>query len=141
MPDNAALACLMYEAFNNNDLETILAYISEDIELVLMPLDLHFHGQEGFRELVQRVKTAFPDGTISLVNQAGNETGVVNEYTIQGTHTGFLLSPYREIPATGRAISCCVCEVWEIKEGKLAKLRLYFDTISMLRQLGLMPAG
>jgi steroid delta-isomerase-like uncharacterized protein len=139
MSDNAALARLIYEAFNNNDLDTILTHTSDDVELVLMPFDLHFHGREGFREFIQRVRTAFPDCTARLTNQASYEAGVVNELVIQGTHTGPLVSPYREIPATGRVISYYVCEVWDVNNGKLIKLRSYFDTLSMLRQLGVTP--
>jgi steroid delta-isomerase-like uncharacterized protein len=139
MSDNAALARLIYEAFNNNDLDTILTHTSDDVELVLMPFDLHFHGREGFREFIQRVKTAFPDCTVRLTNQFSYEVGVVNELVIQGTHTGPLVSPYREIPATGRVIRYNVCEVWDVNNGKLIKLRSYFDTLSMLRQLGVTP--
>jgi steroid delta-isomerase-like uncharacterized protein len=139
MPDNAALARLMYDAFNINDLDTILAYTSDDVELVLMPFDLHFHGLEGFREFIQRVKTALPDCTARLVSQINHEAGVVNELVAQGTHTGPLVGPYRQIPATGRVISYYVCEVWDVNNGKLTKLRSYFDTLTMLRQLGVRP--
>jgi steroid delta-isomerase-like uncharacterized protein len=139
MSDNAALARLIYEAFNNNDLDTILTHTSDDVELVLMPFDLHFHGREGFREFIQRVRTAFPDCTARLTNQASYEAGVVNELVIQGTHTGPLVSPYREILATGRVIRYNVCEVWDVSNSKLIKLRSYFDTLSMLRQLDVTP--
>lgn len=137
--DNAALARQIYDAFNNNDVETILAYTSDDVELVLMPFDLHFHGLEGFREFIQRVKTAFPDCTARLVSQINHEGGVVNQLVAQGTHTGPLVGPHREIPATGRMISFNVCEVWDVNNGKLTKLRSYFDTLTLLRQLGMKP--
>lgn len=74
-----------------------------------------------------------------VTNQVSYEDSVVNELVIQGTHTGPLVSPYREIPATGRVIRYYVCEVWDVSNGKLIKLRSYFDTLSMLRQLGLTP--
>lgn len=141
MSENAALAWLIYEAFNNNDVDTILAHTSADMELVLMPFDLHFHGREGFRAFIERVKTAFPDCTAQLVNQISQEAGVVNEIIARGTHTGPLVGPYRDIPATGRVIRYCVCDVWQVNDGKLAKLRSYFDTITMLRQLDVMPLG
>ena len=140
-PDNAALVGLMYDAFNNNNLDAFLAYISADVELVLMPFDLHFHGLEGFREFLQRVKIAFPDCTAKLVNQVSHETGVINEFIVHGTHTGPLIGPHRQFPATGRVMTFGACDVWEVTNGRLTKLRSYFDRLTILRQLEVTPAA
>ena len=136
---NAALAHAIYDAFNNNDFQAILALVDDDIELVLIPFDQHFYGLEGFREFMQGFKAAFPDCTIKLVNQVASDAQVVNEFVVNGTHSGALVNPRGKIPATGRSIGYCVCEVWEVKDGKLTKVRNYFDTTTLLRQLGVVP--
>ena len=135
--DNTTLAQAIYQAFNDNDLDAALAYVAADIELVLMPFDQHFYGLEGFRDFMQGFKLAFPDCTVNLINQVATENGVVNEFMARGTHTGPLSGPNGQVPATGRNINYPVCEVWEIKDGKLTKLRNYFDTGTLRQQLGL----
>jgi steroid delta-isomerase-like uncharacterized protein len=137
---NSALARVVYDAFNNNDIQAILTLADNDIEFVLIPFDQHFYGLEGFGEFMQSFKAAFPDCTINLMNQVVSDEKVVNEFMVSGTHAGVLASPRGEIPATGRSIGYYVCEVWEVKNGKLAKVRTYFDTTTILRQLGVTPA-
>lgn len=136
--DNAALAQSIYENFNKGDFDGSLAAATEDIEVVLIPFGLTFNGHAGFRDFMGGFKTAFPDLTITLLSQVVTEDRVVNECSWTGTHTGPLASPTGEIPPTGKRVAGAVfCEVWEIRDGKVAVLRNYQDVSTWLRQLGL----
>ena len=137
--DPAALARTIYACFNEDRLDEALAYATDDVEITLMPFGQSYTGREGFRAFMQDFKTAFPDCTVYLTRQVATEDGVVNEFRARGTHRGPLASPAGAIPPTGRSIDYPVCEVWEIREGKLARLRNYFDAASLMRQLGLLP--
>jgi hypothetical protein len=41
------------------------------------------------------------------------------------------------IPATGRTVTLKLCDVTEFRDGKVKSQRSYFDTASMMAQLGL----
>ena len=41
------------------------------------------------------------------------------------------------IPATGRSLTLQLCDVMEFRNGKVQSQRTYFDTGSMMAQLGL----
>ena len=137
--DPSALARTIYACFNENRLDDALAYAADDVVVTLMPFGQTFTGREGFRAFMQDFKTAFPDCTVNLAKQWATPNGIVNEFQAQGTHQGPMASPAGAIPPTGRRIDYPVCEVWEVRDGKLARLRNYFDTASMMRQLGLLP--
>ncbi len=63
---------------------------------------------------------------------------VVVEFTGRGTHTGPLVTSMGEIPATGRSLTLKLCDVLEFRDGMVTMQRTYFDTGSMMVQLGLM---
>ena len=62
---------------------------------------------------------------------------MVVEFTGRGTHTGTLVTSMGEIPATGRSLTLQLCDVMEFKNGKVQSQKTYFDTGSMMAQLGL----
>jgi steroid delta-isomerase-like uncharacterized protein len=137
---NGRIAHQVYEAFSRQDFDACLALATEDIEVVLTPFAQTFHGHEGFRQFMTTFKQAFPGLTVTITNQVVTEDQVVNECSWTGTHTGPLMSPTGEIPPTGKSVSGAVfCEVWGLRNGKIASLRNYQDVSSWLRQLGLVP--
>ena len=136
--DNAALARKIYQLFSNNQFDEVLALATEDIEVVLTPFGQTFHGHDGFSTFMQGFKGAFPDLKMTeITHQVATENEVVSEFKARGTHTGPLLTPAGEVPPTGRTVDFTVCEVWSVKNGKVASLRNYQDAASIMRQLGL----
>lgn len=135
--NNAALARNIYHLFNENRFDETLTLATEDVELVLTLFDQTFHGREGLRAFMQDFKRAFPDLRVTdIIHQVATDDAVVNEFRAKGTHMGPLMTPSGEVPLTGRTVEFTVCEVWEIRDGKLASLRNYQDAASILRQLG-----
>lgn len=135
--DNIALSKKIYQLFSNNQFDNVLALATEDIEIVLTPFGQTFHGHEGFSNFMQGFKGAFPDLQINITHQVATENEVVSEFTARGTQTGPMITPAGEIPPTGRTVDFTVCEVWSVKNGKVASLRNYQDAASIMRQLGL----
>jgi predicted ester cyclase len=62
---------------------------------------------------------------------------VVVEFTGRGTHTGTLATPAGAIPATGRSVTLHLVDVIEFADGKVTSQRNYFDTGSLMAQLGI----
>jgi steroid delta-isomerase-like uncharacterized protein len=135
--NNADLARTIYRLFNEGKLDQVVELANEDVELILIPFGQTFHGREGFMNFLQGFHSAFPDITITVTNQVAAGDQVVTEFTARGTHTRPLQTPAGEVPPTGRVVDLTVCEVWQVKNGRLAALRNYQDMASMIRQLGL----
>jgi steroid delta-isomerase-like uncharacterized protein len=138
--DTAALARVLYQAFNERRLDDVLAMATEDIELTVIPFGQTFHGHDGFRDFMTGFLNGFSDVQIAeITNQVASGNGVVTEFIASGTHDGPLASPAGEIPATGRMVEYPVVEVWAVRDGKVASLRNYFDSTTVMAQLGLLP--
>jgi len=89
-------------------------------------------GADAGMEVAQGYATAFPDGRIEVtsIKEAG-DTAIV-EFVARGTHKGDLMG----IAPTGKSIDIRVCNVMDIRDGKIHKEREYFDALTMMAQLG-----
>jgi len=87
--------------------------------------------------VAQMYTTAFPDVKLDIkgIHVAGNVAVV--EFVANGTHQGELMG----IAPTGRKISVPVCNVMEMRDGKVYAEREYFDAALMMQQLGVIPAA
>jgi steroid delta-isomerase-like uncharacterized protein len=125
---NSELARRLFEAFNKGDLDGCVALATDDVEVVISGMGQTFHGKDGFREFMGGLITAFPDMVITVTNQVATESEVVSECSWTGTHTGPLMSPQGEIPPSNVTIPGLVfCEVWGMRDGKVASIRNYED--------------
>ena len=137
MADNANLARRMHEAWNERNFDAIAEATAPDATLTIVGSGDTFEGIEGSRAYNELWANGFPDGrlTVDRVIESGDH--VVVEFTGRGTHTGTLVTSMGEIPATGRSLTLQLCDVMEFKNGKVRSQNTYFDTGSMMAQLGL----
>ena len=84
---------------------------------------------------------AFPDARIDVRNTIVGDGWAVQEFTFEGTHEDTLSGPGGEIPATHRHLSGRGVQIMKVDAGKIADVRLYFDQVDVLTQLGIMPAA
>jgi steroid delta-isomerase-like uncharacterized protein len=134
--ENAALARRIYDLWNKRDLESALDLATDDVDITLMAYGLTLTGRDGFRQFMERFATAFPDMKKEVTNQVASEDQVVCEFRLKGTHDGPLRTPTGEIAPTGRTIELSVIEILGIRDGKVAVLRNYSDTATLMGQLG-----
>ncbi len=140
MADNANLARSLYEAWNNRDFDLGPKTIATDGYILDVGSGATFRGPEGARQYNTAWAEAFPDGRITIDRVIESGDTVVVEYTGRGTHTGPLVTPMGTIAPTGRSMTLQLCDVNEFVDGKLKVQRTYFDTGSMMAQLGLAQA-
>ena len=83
--------------------------------------------------------TAFPDARFEF--QAWVESGdtAAAEGAYSGTHTGTLVSPQGDIPATGKSITITFAAVSKVRNGRVSYHHAYWDNAAFMMQLGLMP--
>jgi steroid delta-isomerase-like uncharacterized protein len=82
--------------------------------------------------VLEMYTNAFPDMTIDIrhMNVAGDI--VLTEFIARGTHRGELIG----IAPTNRQIEMPICNIIEMRDGKIYAEREYFDTLFMMQQLG-----
>ena len=139
--ENATLIRTIHALYDAGDLTRCVELATPDVEWVLIPLGETYRGLEGFREVLQNWNTAFPDAKTPISSLIIAEDGAADEFTYQGTHTGPLAVSGGPIPPTGRRVDFEVCHTMQIRDGKFAAIRTYFDSATLMRQLGVLPAS
>ena len=139
MEDNAAIARKLHESWNERDFDRVASLMANDGEIVLVGSGTRFRGPDGAREFSRMWADGFPDGKVTIDRTCASGDCVCLEYTGRGTHTGTLRSPTGDIPATGRSVTLQLCDVVEIRDGKIRSVHSYFDSASLLVQIGVMP--
>ncbi|WP_248964231.1 ester cyclase [Sphaerisporangium perillae] len=81
--------------------------------------------------------TAFPDVIVTPHTKDTCGDLVVIEWTVTSTHTGpFLLHTGEVLEGSGRRVAVRGCDVRTMENGLIASLRVYYDQLEMLTQLG-----
>jgi steroid delta-isomerase-like uncharacterized protein len=84
--------------------------------------------------------TAAPDRTSADVVLFAEDDHVVEQARYTGTHTGTWRNPDgAEVPATGKKLDFPFVGIFRVEDGKISSIRIYYDQIEVLAQLGLMP--
>ena len=129
----------LFEAFNEGDLDGCVALAAEDFELFDAPTGQVYRGPAGLREWLAVFRTALPDARTEIVSAFSEGGLVATEHIGRGTHSGPLAGPGGEIPPTGRPVEIRIGELYEVREGRLTSMRAFYDSSTLLRQLGLLP--
>lgn len=124
-------------ACNDRDFDAQADAMASDGKVVIVGSGDVFVGPDGSRKYSESWANGFPDGRITIDDIFADGDRVVIEFTGRGTHTGTLETSMGAIPATGRSLTIKLCDVVELKDGKVQEQRTYFDTGSMMAQLGL----
>ena len=84
--------------------------------------------------------TAAPDRVSRDVVLFAEGEYVIEQARYVGTHTGPLRSPGGpEIPATGKPFDFPFVAVFRVRDAKISSIRIYYDQLELLMQLGLIP--
>jgi len=90
-------------------------------------------GEEAVRQYFADTRNAFPDQRNELIAMHHADDAVIVEFWLRGTHEGEL----RGIPPTGKAFECRVLAIFEFEGEGIVCERVYFDSATILSQLGL----
>ncbi|HEX8221991.1 MAG TPA: ester cyclase [Chloroflexia bacterium] len=128
-----------YDAFNRGDLDEAARAFSPDVETT-EPGAGTMHSVDQWKAYGAGFKRAMPDARLNFKSAVEQGNTLAVEGTFTGTHTGPLLTPAGEVPPTGRSIELPYIDIFTAEGGLLVTHRVYYDQITMLSQLGLMPA-
>ncbi|HEY0645559.1 MAG TPA: ester cyclase [Nocardioides sp.] len=137
MADNADLARRLHEAWNERSFDEMAEASAPDAKITIVGSGDTFEGREGSRAYNTMWADGFPDGKVTVDRVIASGDYVVVEFTGRGTHTGTLVTSMGDIPPTGRSLTLQLCDVMEFKDGKVRSQTTYFDSGSMMAQLGI----
>lgn len=130
----------IFTGFNSRDIDSVVAVTGDDFELEDIPAGMTLKGPEGMRAWLTNWIVAAPDAYADLRWIIADGESVATEHFGTATHTGPLQTPNGELPATNRRLEIWFAENYEVRDGKLRKMRVFYDGAGVLRQLGLIPS-
>ncbi len=137
MPDNKSLIRrFVEEVLNEGRFERLDELVLEDF-VELDPLPGQSQGREGLREVVRQMRVSFPDMHWVVDEMIGEADKVCTRFTWTGTQR----APFLGVPATGRHVAVKGVVIDRLSAGKMADSRILMDTLSMMQQLGVVPAS
>jgi steroid delta-isomerase-like uncharacterized protein len=93
-----------------------------------------YDGPDQVSRYFEETRRAFPDQRNEVVALHHTDNGVLVEAIVRGTHEG----PLRSLPPTGREFELPILAFFVFEgDDKLVCERVYFDQLTVLRQLGI----
>jgi steroid delta-isomerase-like uncharacterized protein len=128
------------EVWHKGNLDALDQYIARDCIRHTSP-----GGSEGGRDVIRiedarksisAMRTAFPDIHYATDDILADGDRVVVRWTCTGTHRGL----FRGIPPTGKHITFIGINIYRLRDGKIVERWSVGDSLSLLQQLGAIPA-
>jgi steroid delta-isomerase-like uncharacterized protein len=120
---------------NRQDFEATLATFAHP-RYELVATGQVFDGEAEVRQYYAASRAAFPDQRNENVTLRHTDDGVVVEFDLVGTHGG----PFLGIAPTGRTFRARMLALFLFDGDRIVCERVYFDSATILRQLGILPA-
>jgi steroid delta-isomerase-like uncharacterized protein len=120
------------ESENVHDFETTLKTFGHP-RYELIATDDVIDGSAEVARYYEETRKAFPDQRNALIALHHADDAVIAEFDLLGTHKG----TYRGLPPTGRSFKCRMVAVFAFEQDQLVCERVYFDSATILRQLGI----
>ena len=140
MADARDTAVRLLQAFNAHDEEAIGALCAPNSRLEA-PGEVRLLGRDALVSYAVVLFNGFPNARITAQNELVGGPRVVQEFIFEGTHSGLLVGAVRTIPATGRKVVVRGVMVGRYERKVAIDIRLYYDQLEVLAQLGLTPEG
>jgi steroid delta-isomerase-like uncharacterized protein len=127
---------MVEEVFNRGNLGLIDELLAPDfIEREELPPGFPT-GREGVKQLIGMLRRAFPDFKATIDDMVAEGDKAVIRMTWRGTHRGEFMG----IPPTSKSMSIGVIDIVRFAGDKVVEHWGLMDSMSMMQQLGVVPA-
>lgn len=117
------------DAYNSRTLEAFDSLLTDDV--VLVRDEEKAHGRDEFKAVLARVKRAFPDLRYRVDDAVVSGDKMALRWEARGTHQG----EYLGVQGSGRPISYTGITLYELRDGRIARVWVSADLLSLLRRL------
>jgi len=124
------------KAFNARDFEKAYSYLAEDYVFEGVATGESSKGRTEFKALMDPLLQAFPDLKIEGKGAIVSGNKVAAEFVMSGTQKG----EFKGMPPTGKSFTLRCCSIMEFEGGLFKRETAYFDTMTMMMQLGHIPS-
>jgi steroid delta-isomerase-like uncharacterized protein len=132
---NVETAMEEHKAFNRRDFS--LKGFADDGVYIDTSRGLTMRGKEEARGFLKLWTTAMSNAEVYEPSYIDAGDVVVAQFTGRGTQDG----PFGPFPPSGKEARAAFCEVFRFDQnGKIAQIAVYYDQLSLLAQLGHIPA-
>lgn len=125
------------EVWNLGNYAVVDELVASDIVIHASTPDAEVHGPEGVKQFYTALRKAFPDIHFAIEDQIAEGDRVVTRWTARGTHRG----EFNGIPPTGKRGAITGIDIDRIAGGKVVECWPQVDELSLLQQLGVIPAA
>ncbi len=122
------------QILNNHQYDLVDEFFVDTVEL--HGVGPSIIGRTALVEFYTTFFAAFPDWHTTIDDMVAESDKVVVRITSNGTHQG----DFQGIPATRKPYTQNAIVIYHLTNGKIVEGRLQTDMLSMMQQLGLMPA-
>ena len=127
-----------FAALNAQDARAMISYFSPDAEKEIPGGILQ--GRDQIAAFVAVFWEAFPDLKLTVTSEVEAGPVVAIRGTMTGTHQGTFHTPAGDMPPTGKSIDINFSDDYEVRGGVIVSTHLHLDRLSLLEQLGALPA-
>ncbi|MEV5339417.1 nuclear transport factor 2 family protein [Streptomyces sp. NPDC052676] len=121
-------------------LEALAELYAEDA--VALTPDGELRGRDAIVEWWGQLTEAVPDASYRPVNTYEVGDTAIDEGVYSGRNTGPVRLPSGEaLPPTNREFEINGVDLATVRDGRIVSYRVYYDQVSFLDQLGLLPGG
>ncbi len=122
-----------FAAWNAHDADQVASFYTDDVVYEEVTFGLKAQGQAEMRKLAAGFFAGVPDLKLEIVSSSsmGNRGSV--EWVFSGTDVAL----YK----TGKKFSVRGASVYELRGGKFSSNRDYYDSASIMRQVGILPTA
>ncbi len=128
----------MMDAWNHRDFDAVRSLLHDEYTYTGGD-GKEMTGPDVGVQVAKAYAAAFPDGNAEVKTTYVQGDVGISEFEVTGTHQGNLMG----VAPTGKRLSIVVCNIIEMRDGKVYREREYIDTGAMWAQLGVreLPAS
>ena len=125
------------DAWNAHDADLMISYVTDDFVLDGVPTPPPAQGKDAAKAFLNSAFQAAPD--VQAIQQRVLASG--NIVVAEGVWMGTFEGEWAGVPPTGKTFQWSFIDIAEIEGGKMKRLSNYYDLVSWMVQVGVMPSS
>jgi steroid delta-isomerase-like uncharacterized protein len=106
-------------------------HLADDVSIEVVGTDQKANGREATEQFIRYFHEQAFDADAVPRSSVAAEDQVAAEMVFEGTHTG----EFAGVPAAGAKVSQPYCVVYDMSDGRILAIRLYFSLADLVAQL------